>query len=75
MRVAKHVKIPGIGMGSIRNAYDAIEFISAGASARCVGTANLVDPSSSVKIIKGIEDYLKKNKIKDFKSLIGSLKT
>ena len=73
-QVAKSVDIAVIGMGGIMSAQDAIEFIIAGASAICVGTANLVDPSVSVKIIKGIEDYLKKNKIKDINKLIGCIK-
>ena len=73
-QVAKSVDIPIIGMGGIINTEDAVEFMIAGASAICVGTANLVDPSASIKIIKGIENYLKKNKIKDIKKLIGSIK-
>ncbi|MBL7197294.1 MAG: dihydroorotate dehydrogenase, partial [Candidatus Omnitrophica bacterium] len=73
-QVAKSVDIPVIGMGGIMNADDAVEFIIAGASAICVGTANLVDPSVSTKIIKGIEDYLNRNKIKDINKLIGCIK-
>lgn len=72
-QVAKSVDIPIIGMGGIINTEDAIEFLIAGASAICVGTANLVDPSASIKIVKGIENYLKKNKIKDIKKLIGCI--
>ncbi|MDD5292371.1 MAG: tRNA-dihydrouridine synthase, partial [Candidatus Omnitrophica bacterium] len=73
-QVAQEIKIPIIGMGGIMDASDAIEFIIAGASAVCVGTANLADPSASLKIIQGIDDYLDKNKIKDIKKLIGCLK-
>jgi len=73
-QVANSVRIPVIGMGGIMNADDAIEFIIAGASAVCVGTANFVSPQISLEIIQGIEDYLKRNKIKDFKNLIGCLK-
>jgi dihydroorotate dehydrogenase (NAD+) catalytic subunit len=74
-QVVKNIGIPVIGMGGIMNASDAVEFIIAGASAVCVGTANFSDPSVSLKIIQGIEDYLKKDKINDIKSLIGCLKT
>lgn len=72
-QVARSIDIPVIGMGGIMNANDAMEFMIAGATAICLGTANLIDPSSSIKIIKGIEDYLKKNKIKDIKKLIGCI--
>lgn len=57
-QVARAVSIPVIGIGGIMTATDAIEFILAGASAVEVGTASFIDPRSSVRIIKGIEDYL-----------------
>lgn len=73
--VAKAVRIPVIGMGGIMNAGDAIEFLICGATAICLGTANFVDPQASLKTIEGIRDYLKKNKINNISTLIGSLKT
>ncbi|MFC1709310.1 dihydroorotate dehydrogenase [Candidatus Omnitrophota bacterium] len=72
-QVAQNVDIPVIGMGGIMNANDALEFMIAGASAVCVGTANLVDPAATEKVIKGIQNYLKKNKISDINKLIGGL--
>ncbi len=72
-QVAKAVKIPVIGIGGITTATDAIEFLLAGASAIQVGTANFVDPQATVKIIAGIEDYLKRHRISDVKQLIGGL--
>lgn len=72
-QVAQNVDMPIIGMGGIMNAEDALEFIIAGASAICVGTANLVDPYASEKIAKGLDSYLKKNKIKNIKKIIGCL--
>jgi dihydroorotate dehydrogenase (NAD+) catalytic subunit len=38
-------------MGGIMNADDAREFLSAGADAVAVGTANFVDPLTALKII------------------------
>lgn len=66
---AKAVKIPVIGIGGIMNANDAIEFMIAGASAVQVGTANFIEPSACEKIIKGIEEYLKDNKIRDIREI------
>jgi dihydroorotate dehydrogenase len=37
-----------------------------------VGTANFVDPQTSIKIINGLSAYCKKKKITD---LVGKLKT
>jgi len=67
------VKIPIIGMGGIMNADDAIEFMLAGATAVAVGTANFVNPESTVNIIEGIEEYLRRKNIKDVKEIIGGL--
>ena len=67
------VRIPVIGVGGITNFQDAIEFFIVGASAIQVGTGNLTSPNTSIKIIKGIKKYLKKEKISDIKYLINSL--
>jgi len=74
-QVHKAVKVPVIGMGGIMNATDAIEFILAGASAIQVGTANFIDPAISVKIVNGIEAYLRLHKISFASELVGALKT
>lgn len=72
-QTAKAVKIPIIGIGGIQNAADAVEFMLAGASAVQIGTANFVDPSVSIKIIEGINSYLKRQNMDSVKSLIGAL--
>jgi len=73
-QTAKAVRLPIIGIGGIMTAADAIEFMLVGASAVQVGTANFVDPQASIKILEGIGDYFKKNKIKSVKELVGSLR-
>ena len=72
--VCKNVKIPVIGMGGIMTANDALEFMIAGARAVAVGTANFVNPSATMDIIKGIEDFMIEEGIPDIKDIIGSLK-
>lgn len=71
--VSKNIDIPVIGIGGIMNADDAIEFLIAGASAIQVGTANFIEPGICGKIIKGIENYLKRHKIEKIEDIIGSL--
>ena len=73
-QVSKAVKAPLIGIGGIMNATDAIEFMLAGASAVEIGTANFIDPSVTVKIVEGIEAYLRRHKISSAKELTGALK-
>ncbi len=72
--VHKTVKIPIIGIGGIMTAGDALEFIIAGAKAVAIGTGNFVDPLTPIKVIDGIREYMVNNKIKDIKSIVGSLK-
>ena len=65
------VQIPVIGMGGIATAEDAIEFILAGATAVSVGAMNFVDPYTTVKVIEGIEEYMRTYQVEDIASLIG----
>ena len=71
--VAKERGIPILGMGGIRTASDAIEFIIAGASAVGIGTANFIEPGCAVKIIEGIKRYCARKEIANIKELVGSL--
>lgn len=72
-QVSKVVNIPIVGLGGITNATDAIEFLLAGASAIQIGTANFLDPTTPIKVVKGIEDYMERHKITDVHELIGGL--
>ena len=73
-QVANAVSIPIIGMGGIRNAEDALEFILAGATAVSVGTANFYNPHVTTDIVKGIEDYMRAKNVDDINELIGIVK-
>jgi dihydroorotate dehydrogenase (NAD+) catalytic subunit len=72
-QVAQAVNIPVIGIGGIMNATDAIEFILAGASAVQVGTANFVDPDATIKIIDGIDKYLKRHNFNSISDITSGL--
>ncbi|MDJ0668399.1 MAG: dihydroorotate dehydrogenase [Desulfobacterales bacterium] len=74
-QAARAVEIPVIGIGGIMNHRDALEFLIAGASAVQVGTANFVNPATTMAIIDGLESYLQTREIADIKDLIGSLET
>jgi dihydroorotate dehydrogenase (NAD+) catalytic subunit len=73
-QAANAVKVPVIGMGGIASAEDAIEMILAGASAVSVGTANFHDPSVTMKIVDGIEAYMKKNGFETVADMVGIVK-
>ena len=60
-------------MGGISNWQDAIEFILAGARAIQVGTYNFIDPTVSVKIVEGINEYLDRHNIESVDDLVGQI--
>ncbi len=70
-QVAHAVKLPVLGMGGIRTAEDALEFIMAGASMVAVGTANFNNPTATVDVIEGIERFMKEHHVEDIHELIG----
>lgn len=70
-QVANAVNIPIIGMGGISTYEDAIEFILAGATGICVGTANFFNPLATEEIVAGIEAYMKRKNVEDINDLIG----
>jgi dihydroorotate dehydrogenase (NAD+) catalytic subunit len=73
-QVAQAVHIPVVGIGGIMAAEDALEYLIAGATAVEVGSAHFIDPRVGLKIIDGIQNYLKANKFSTVASLVGSLK-
>lgn len=72
-QTAQAIKIPIIGMGGIMTAEDAIEMILAGATAISVGTANFVNPKTTMEIVDGIKKYMEKYRVNDIKELVGAV--
>ena len=72
---AQVVRIPIVGMGGIMQPEDAIEFLIAGADAVAVGTANFIDPTTPLRVIDGIADYLRRHDFPRVADLTGSIQT
>lgn len=72
-QAAHAVKIPIIGMGGIATAEDAVEFLLAGASAVSIGAMNFVNPYTTVEVVEGIENYMKRYGIENVTELIGAV--
>jgi dihydroorotate dehydrogenase (NAD+) catalytic subunit len=72
-QVAKAVKIPVVGLGGISTAKDALEFLMCGATAIEIGTANFLDPSVSIKVRDGINDWLDQHGVRDVHDIIGCI--
>jgi dihydroorotate dehydrogenase (NAD+) catalytic subunit len=73
-QVVNRVSIPVIGIGGIMDENDALEFLIAGATAVQIGTANFINPQSTIHILNGLISFMERNRIHDIHTLIGSLK-
>ncbi len=72
--VAKAVHIPVVGLGGIMTAEDAIEFLMAGATAIEIGTANFIDPQVTMKVKRGMTDWLERHGCRSVNEIIGCVK-
>jgi dihydroorotate dehydrogenase (NAD+) catalytic subunit len=70
---AQVATVPILAMGGISAPEQAIEFLIAGATAVAVGTANFIDPSTPLRVIDGIEAYLKRHGMCAVRELTGSI--
>ncbi len=69
--VSHAVNIPVIGMGGIRNAYEVLEMMYAGASLVMIGAQNLVDPYACQKIINDLPRVMEEYNITNLNDIIG----
>ena len=69
--VSQVVNIPIIGMGGVTCVQDVVDFLSAGASAVAVGTANFVDPFVCPTIIEQLPAKLDELGIDHISELVG----
>jgi dihydroorotate dehydrogenase (NAD+) catalytic subunit len=74
-RVARHVRVPIIGIGGIATIDDVMEFLAAGASAVQIGTANFYDPTVSVRLVGQLPAALEAVGAKSVGDFVGILET
>jgi dihydroorotate dehydrogenase (NAD+) catalytic subunit len=74
-KVVEAVQIPVIGLGGIMDYQDALEFLLVGARAIQVGTANLINPKTTIEIINGLTDFCVREEIGNINQIIGDLRT
>ena len=70
-QVAHAVKIPVVGLGGISSALDAVEFLMAGATAIEIGTANFVDPTVTIKVRDGLNEWLDRHGCRSVQEIVG----
>ena len=73
-QVAHAVSIPVVGMGGVSSAQDVLELMLAGATAVEVGTANLIDPFASKRIIDDLPAVMVRYGIEQLTDIIKGVK-
>ena len=63
--------IPVVGIGGITTWQDAVAFIMAGATAVQVGTANFIDPWSAIRIVEGLEEFMRHRRHSNWEEIRG----
>ncbi|MCC6420244.1 MAG: dihydroorotate dehydrogenase [Gemmataceae bacterium] len=72
-RVARHVKVPVVGIGGIATLDDAMEFLVAGASAVQLGTVNFCNPTAAERIAGQLPAALDQLGAASVREVIGTL--
>jgi len=70
---AQVARVPILAMGGIMGPEQAIEFMLAGATAVAVGTANFIDPGVCLRVIDGIEAYMRRQGMGAVRELTGAV--
>jgi dihydroorotate dehydrogenase (NAD+) catalytic subunit len=70
-QVAQVTNLPIIGMGGIMSGEDAVEFMMAGANAVAIGTANLLDPCATMKILDELIVFMQNKGIENINDIVG----
>jgi dihydroorotate dehydrogenase (NAD+) catalytic subunit len=70
---ASRTSLPVMGIGGIRSANDALEYILAGASLVQIGTASFVDPNTAPTIIQKLSEICERQGVSKISELVGAL--
>lgn len=70
-KVYEVVRIPIIGMGGVSSAEEVVEMMLAGATAVGIGSANLIDPYASLRIVEALPAVMDQYRIENLSEIIG----
>lgn len=72
-RVSRAVRAPILGIGGVRTADDALQYLMAGASLVGVGTAALRDPRQPERIVHALDRWCARHGVRSVAELVGTL--
>jgi dihydroorotate dehydrogenase (NAD+) catalytic subunit len=68
----QRVDVPILGVGGIRAADDALQYLLAGASLVQVGTASFADPRAALRVLSGLERWGRTHRLSTITELVGA---
>jgi dihydroorotate dehydrogenase (NAD+) catalytic subunit len=71
-RARQRVTVPIIGVGGIRTAEDALQYLVAGASLVQIGTATFADPRTAMRVLSGLERWGTARHVGTITEIVGS---
>lgn len=72
-KVSRAVRAPILGVGGVRTAHDALQYVLAGASLVGIGTAGLRDPRQPERIVRELERWCADHGVGSITTLVGAL--
>jgi dihydroorotate dehydrogenase (NAD+) catalytic subunit len=72
-RVRQVVDVPIVGVGGVRSAEDALQYMIAGASLVGVGTAAMRDPRAPERIVRDLARWCERQGVRSLGELVGTL--
>ncbi len=68
----RRVDVPIIGVGGVRTAHDALQYLLAGASLVEIGTASFSDPRAAERVLSGLRRFGARHGVADVRELVGA---
>jgi dihydroorotate dehydrogenase (NAD+) catalytic subunit len=72
-RVRQAIDVPVLGLGGVRTATDALQYILAGASAVGIGTAAMQDPRAPERIVGDLREWCDRHGVRSITDVVGTL--
>jgi dihydroorotate dehydrogenase (NAD+) catalytic subunit len=73
-KVSCAVSLPILGIGGVRSASDALQYILAGASLVGMGTSALRDPREPERVVRDLDRWCERHSVTSLSSLVGTMK-
>ncbi|GLC27573.1 dihydroorotate dehydrogenase [Roseisolibacter agri] len=72
-RVRQAVRVPIVGLGGVRSAHDALQYLLAGASLVGIGTAAMQDPRLPERVVRDLDRWRDRHGVARLADVVGTL--